>query len=267
MDNPFVGKLTIGQTLDRGIRLYKKTFKTVFLLLVLPFALGVFNMKYILVPDPQHPFAFFTPLYFLSMLLGMWSWIVIIRYIYKVSMEETLEFGAIIRLATWSDLFLIITGIIWYIMLILGMVALVVPFFYILNICMVGMVIVIVEKKYFFNGIGRTFSLTKGKWWKTFVINIVTLLILSVPAGIGMYFFFVPIMKSSMNTASGAAPGGVMTPAAVIGMIVYMVIIALVYPLFVTINVVHYNSLKSEKENIDISQQLDHLGETSEKDV
>jgi hypothetical protein len=266
MDNPFVGKFTIGQTLDRGIRLYKKCFKTVFLLLALPFALGMFNMKHVLMPDPSNPYAAFNLLYFLSMAAGFWSWIVIVRYVHSVSIGEKPDFAAIIRLARWSDLLFIITAIIWYVALAISLVALVIPFIYFLNISVVGVIIVIVERNYFLGGIGRTFSLTRGRWWKTLVINIVTLLIIIIPLGISMALFMGPLMKSSMESlTTTGTPVTTMPLSSIIGMVIYMIVAALITPLFTTINVVHYNSLKSDKENVDLSQQLDTLGGPAEQ--
>ncbi len=268
MENLFVGKFTIGQTLDRGIRLYKKIIGKILILILAPCILGIANMKNFMVHNPENPFAAFNALYFLSMITGFWAWIVVVRYIYRTSLGEDLEFKEIIKLAKPGDFLLIITAIIWYLAMFLSMIALFIPFFYFINIAMVGMVVVIVERKYFLGGILRTFSITKGRWWKTFVINLVTYFIVLAPMTIGIFLLMGSTFKSAMEAPEAFATTGMMpdmTIFNIIGVILYTLAIALIYPLFATINIVHYNSLRSEKENIDLDSQLDSLGETSEK--
>ncbi len=265
MENHFVGKFTIGQTLDRGIRLYKQTIGKVLILILFPCILGILNMKNFMVPNPENPFAAFNALYFLSIIIGCWAWIVIVRYIYETSLGKKLEFGDVVKLAVPSDLLLIVSIIIWYLVLFISMIALVIPFIYLMNISMIGMVVVVVEKKYFFSGISRTFSITKGRWWKTFVINLVTYFIVLAPMAMGGFLLIGPMFKAAMESPQAFATTGMMpdmTITNIIGVVLYTLILTLVYPLFATINIVHYNSLRSEKENADLNNQLDSLGET-----
>ena len=72
-------------------------------------SVGMFNIKHVLIPDPTNPYAAFNIVYFVSLVLGIWSWLVIVRYVHNVSMGEKPDFGTILRLAGWSDLFYIIT--------------------------------------------------------------------------------------------------------------------------------------------------------------
>lgn len=265
MENMFVGTFTIGQTLDRGIKLYKKIIGKVIVLFLISSALGLANMKQMFaVQDPSNPFAGFGPLYFLALLFGGWSFIIVVRYICKVSEGEDPAFGEIIKYFKLSDFLLIITSLVWAVVILISIIALVIPYFYVLNILTIGMIVVINEKKYFFGGVARTFSLTKGRWWKTLVINVVAYLIMLVPIIVSMSLFMGSIFSTAANLESAAATGMMPTsPMAIIGMILYMVSIALLWPLFITISVVHYNSLRSEKENVDLSSQVDALGETA----
>lgn len=262
MDNLYMGQFSISQTLDRGIRLYKQTIGKILLLIGLPFLLGLTNIKAFLAPDPAHPFAAFNGMYIISVITSFWAWIVAIRYVYKKSMGEDPSFGEIIRLARPADLLFILSFFIWYIVLVLGTIALIIPGIYLFNIFMVGMVITIVEKKYFFNGIGRTFKLTKGRWWKTFVINLVSFLIIGTPLFIGASLSMGSLIKQTSVSSAMVITGNVrpeISLIAIICAIAYMVIIAIVYPLVISINVVHYNSLRSEKEHADLNRQLDTL--------
>lgn len=269
-ESKFVGTFTIGQTIDRGILLYKQTIGKTLILLLAPCLLGITNMKSMFHVDPAHPFAVFGPLYFLAIIIGFWSWIIIIRYLYRTSLGEKLEFGAIIRLAKGADFLLIVSGIIWYLLMIVSTLLLLVPVIYVSNLCMVGMIVVIVERKYFFNGIGRTFSLTKGRWWKTFMINAVTFAIVLGPTLAGAFFLFGSTFRAMAENPQAFSTTGMMpdlSMATIIGFVLYMLVIVLIYPLLGTISIVHYNSLRSEKENVDLDRQLDSLGAPAEKNA
>jgi hypothetical protein len=261
-----MGKFTIGQTLDRGIRLYKQTIGKVLLLISAPCVLSLTNTRAILNPDPAHPFSAFNGMYFIALIAGGWAWVVATRYVHKKSLGEDPAFGDIIKFARPADFLLVFSAIIWYAALFLGTIVLIVPGIYLLNICMIGMIIIIVERKYFFNSIGRTYKLTKGRWWKTFVINLVSCLIVGVPVLIGMALFMGPTLRQSLKSPQAVAAGNLapeISMMTILGFIAYMVIIALIYPLLITINVVHYNSLMSEKEHTDLNSQLDTLQASS----
>jgi len=261
MDTPFMGTFTIGQTLDRGFRLYRQTIGRIFIMMAASSLLGLGNVKYMLAPDPLHPFAVFNALYFLSIFGGVFVWIVSIRYVFEKSIGNNPSVGEMLKLARPSDILLIFTAIIWYIAIIIASILLLIPGIYLVNICMIGMILIVVEKNYFFDGIGRTFKLTRGRWWKTFVINLVTFLIVMTPTSIGMILFMGPYFKNFTNTVSSSSavvPPNI-TLFTIIGYAVYVLILALTYPILTAVNVVHYNSLRSEKEHKDLDSQLDAL--------
>ncbi len=270
MDNMFIGKFTIGQTLDRGFRLYKKTLGKSVILLFLPAILGMLNMNNMLsLSGSQNPFAMFTPLYFIALIIGVWAWIIIVRYLYQMSLGNELDFNEVVKLAVPSDFLLMISTIIWGIFMVLCFIALILPLFYVLNIYIIGSIIIVVEKKYFISGIMRTFSLTKGRWWKTFLINLVTYIITIGPMFLSAMLFMGGITRSLLNDPSTLSNTSSvqMTPMVIIGSILYMAVITLIGPLFIAINIVHYNSLRSEKENLDIDSQLDSFGEVTAENV
>ena len=49
------------------------------------------------------------------------------------------------------------------------------------------------------------------------------------------------------------------SPIYLVGALVYTVIVALVTPLYSAVGIIHYNSLRSEKEHTDLENQLDAL--------
>lgn len=266
MESQFVGTFSIGQTLDRGIRLYRIALKRVILLLFAPALFGVFYMSKVIrfQPNPANPFAMFGPSYFFSVIIGVWAWIVITRYLYRISQGEQLELGTALKLATPLDFLYILTYIIFAIIMVLSIIPLGIPFLYLLNISYIAGIIIIVEKEYLFGWLPRVFKLTKGRWWKTFVINIITFLIVFVPVygamalwGIGMGLSMAKSIEAPMDTSTGSMM--MSSPMAVAGAILYFGVIIFVTPIFMTINIVHYNSLRSEKENVDIHKELDDL--------
>jgi hypothetical protein len=63
----------------------------------------------------------------------------------------------------------------------------------------------------------------------------------------------------NMEAATDPSASAVLGPLAWAGAIIYIAAVSLVWPLMMTVNIVHYNSLRSEKENVDIDSQLDEL--------
>ncbi len=263
MDSPFVGVFSIGQTLDRGIRLYKTALAKVIVFLVVPSLFGLYLMPRAMNPNPQNPLALFGPAYFISLFLGLYVWIVTTRYIYHLSLGEEMSVGDILKLAGPKDLLFILTYITATIVMILSMLALVIPFVYLLNLVSIIMIVAVVERTYFFGWLPRAFKLTRGRWWKTFVINVVTFIIFFIPLIVAMSIWGSAAAGSTVAAMESMAEGGTMTshlnPLAYVGAAIYVVTVSLLTPLLITINIVHYNSLRSEKENVDIEKQLDGL--------
>jgi hypothetical protein len=266
METQFIGIFTIGQTLDRGFRLYKAAIKKIFLLLLLPCLVGVFQMTKMMTSGPGG--AAIDPAYLLlnllNMLIWLWVWIIATRYLHEISKGENLSFGKMLRLAGPKDLLYIITYFIFFLILVISLFA-VIPFIYLINISYIAAVVCIIERKYFLDWVGHTFTLTKGRWWKTFVINLIVSVITFVPIIIVMFIWTGAMGAAaysqieSLADPSASRPFSGMSPLFIFGAVLYMLAISLVMPIFMSVNVVHYNSLRAEKENIDIDKQLDDM--------
>jgi nitrate reductase NapE component len=158
----------------------------------------------------------------------------------------------------------IVTGIIWIFALLLSCGLLIIPGIYLANMAyLLAAPICIVERHYFFSGIGRMIRLAQNRWWKTFVINLVTFLIMVVPI-IAAYGFLMWTMIQGSSVFDGTANTETMTKGgfsvlSLVALTVYAAVCALVYPLYSSVGIVHYNSLRSEKESTDIAAQLDSL--------
>ncbi len=266
MSGQFMGVFTIGQTIDRGIKLYKMIFARMFILLLIPMLLMTLPvMKGMAIAGAHSGNGAIGILYLLGAIASGWSYIIMVRYIYVLSIGETVpSFGALLKLATPKDFLFIITGIIWFFTIIIAYILLIVPGIYLTNLAMLlAYPVCIVERRYFFNGIGRIMALGKKRWWKTCAIGSITMLIVLVPFMVG-YLIFIALLVKSMAGSAGISDPETVTKAgfsigAMIGMFIYSAIAALVMPLWPAVAIIHYNSLRSEKESSDLAGQLDAL--------
>ncbi len=255
MSSQFMGVFSIGTTLDRGLRLYKMTIGKVFPILIIPMFIGFipyFNTSSML-NTPR-----ISPLYIIvtiiNFFVGTWAGAVIIRYMQRTIMGETISASQMLKLADGRDFLSIFSYLIWGLLSVVSLFLLIIPFFYFANIMLMGWVLIFVERRYFFDGISRAFFLVKKRWWKTFAINFISFLIMFVPMIIAITIFsFVSALALKGGTSSRIFFLG--------GMVIYGGVIALVAPIFTSIVLVHYNSLRCEKESMDLEKSINEIGE------
>ncbi len=273
MDTQFVGVFSLGKTLDRGLRLFKLAWRKVIPLVLLPFLLGggawiglfqelvnagfiVGNLTYL-------------PLYAIGIILNVlgcaWAWVVSTRYIYKLSIGERPSTSEMLRLATFKDLLLIFTFLLWGFVAFAGIIALIVPYFYIANVMSIGVILSIVESNYFTGGISRTFKLVKNRWWKTLGVNVIAGMVAYIPIMIGMMvliFISVLVIALTQSSESEQTPGILLS----LYQIIYFAMFSLAVPVISSIQIVHYHSLRCEKESFDIESQIEQIGNQSKND-
>jgi hypothetical protein len=278
MSTPFMGVFTIGQTIDRGIKLYKLSIGKLFILLIIPNFLlmspqlmgsSLNSLVSTQSGNATGMLGSLGILWLVSGILYAWAYIVMFRYLYRLTTDQPIaSFGQLIRLAKLKDAKYIITGIIWMVTIMVAFMLLLIPGIYLANLMyLLAAPICIVEGHYFFSGIGRMIRLGKGRWWKTFVINLVTFIIMIVPIG-ASYAFFMWAIVHGMTAFDGAATTEAMTKGGfsligLVALLVYAAICALINPLYSAVGIIHFNSLRSEKESSDLAAQLDSL--SSEK--
>jgi hypothetical protein len=266
MASPFLGVFTVGQTIDRGIKLYKMVFGRMFILLVIPMLFMMSPMYTGMGVSVSSPLAGSLGVFYLvGAVMSVWVTVIIVRGCYNASISGKADsFGTILGLATAKDFLLIVTGVIWFLALAAGFVLLIVPGIYLMNLLMLlGYPVAIVERKYFFNGVGRVMALGRKRWWKTVGVGCITMLIFMVPLGIAYSIFIAAVVNSVAGGAMMADPSVVtktgVSIGAMVGMLLYSVVVAALWPFWAAVSVVHYNSLRSEKESTDIAAQLDAL--------
>jgi hypothetical protein len=203
--------------------------------------------------------------YIVGMFVSAWSYIILVRYIYALSIGETVpSFGALLKLATPKDFILIISVFIWGLAMIVAFILLIVPGIYLLNLAiLLAYPVCIIERRYSFNGISRVMALGKKRWWKTCAVGSITGLIVFIPIMVGYGIFMALLVKNMVGSTVMGDPEAVtkagFSIGAMIGMFLYSVITALVSPIWPAVSIVHYNSLRSEKESTDLAGQLDEL--------
>ena len=267
MENQFVGIFTIGQTLDRGIRLYRLALKKAVILFLVPGILCAYTsfeaFHNVTLVAQKNPFGFLTFSYCLNIIISSYVWVIATRYFFHLSRGSDLPLGQVIRLFKPKDLLYIITFSIVVIITALSFVALIIPFIYFSNLLYVATIIILIERRYFFGWLPRLFFLTKKRWWKTAGINCITFLIVFVPMMVVMIIIstlsFFSAAHAIQQPGMNSSPA-IFSPAVSVTMgVLYGAIVALVTPLLQTVNIVFYNNLLVEKENIDLQQKLDAI--------
>ncbi|MFP4165192.1 MAG: hypothetical protein ACLFQB_14850 [Chitinispirillaceae bacterium] len=271
MATQFVGVFSIGRTLDRGLRLFKLAWKKVIPLMLLPFVLGLgayvgFAREALSTGFSQMQYA---PLYVAGFILNVvgsiWAWVISSRYIYKLSVGENLTTSEMLRLADFRDLLLIITSFLWVAAAMIGFVLLIVPYIYLINLMNIGFLICILERKYFVNGIVRTCELVKQRWWKTAGVNILAGIVGTIPVMAGMMILtFLSVLLLTIFSSNAFSNEQNLPVLMIMYYIAYFALFSLSIPLISSIQIVHYHSLRCEKESFDIESRIDEIG--SEKD-
>ncbi len=264
MSSQFVGVFSIGATLDRGLRLFKLSAAKVMPLILLPFVFGIGAALSFIQGLGKGDYHSSMPLIVTGVILNLigcsWSWVVCIRYLHKLSVGESPTTSQMLRLAGPADLLLLITFFFWGIAGIIGLFLLIIPYLYIINIINVGLILAVVERQYFVNGMMRTFKLVKGRFWKTLVVNLLSGLIAYIPVMIGMILMVV-IMVAVQAFRGSSGSESAMGPAFLaIFYAVYFGLISLSFPVIYSVQLIHYHSLRCEKESFDIESKIDELG-------
>lgn len=110
--------------------------------------------------------------------------------------------------ASWRYVLpLLILAIVAMIIIVLGMLAFVLPGFYLMVVLALAFPVVLIEDKGIFESIGRAFKLINGKWWSTFgllFISSILMYAISLIFIIPFYvFYFLQIFSLTEQTGVG----------------------------------------------------------------
>ncbi|MFW6245701.1 MAG: hypothetical protein ACOC36_07415, partial [Fibrobacterota bacterium] len=75
------------------------------------------------------------------------------------------------------------------------------------------------------------------------------------------------LVSTEGGGATGSSPAASFGILALIGVLIYMLILTLVFPIFTSITLVHYNSLRCEKENFDIEKSIETIGKARAQNI
>ena len=258
MATQFIGAFSIGTTLDRGLRLYKSVLTRVFPFMFIP--LMITYIPYIHDQSALHKTSFNrleAVFLIINIFAGIWAFNITLRYMQKVCLGESPTISEMIGFGRPKDFALIITYLIWGMIMMFSIILLILPIFFISNFIMTGLIVAVIERKFFFSGVSRTFSLIKRRWWKTFAINLISVIIVFVPIVISFTVYGLLLASASTTPESQA-----FSPSVFLGLVFYGLVVALSFPAITSITLVHYNSLRCEKENMDLENTIDKMGKS-----
>jgi hypothetical protein len=97
------------------------------------------------------------------------------------------------------------TYLLLYLLVILGLIALVIPGIYLMNCWSLTGPVMIVEHRFGMTALRRSRQLVTGVWWRTFGIFIVAGLITGVPTGVLLLFWsFIPVFGPILTAGTKA---------------------------------------------------------------
>jgi Membrane domain of glycerophosphoryl diester phosphodiesterase len=254
---PQLRPLSVGEILDAGFKLFRARFGALLLAVLVPvLPLAIVGTIVVALTD-EHYFDVSTTevddsgsaiagnligviLQGLAIALAIAACFKIISAAYlgeETSVGDSLRFG-ISRIAA-----LIVAYILLSVILIVSFFLLFIPFVYFSVKFAMTFPAIVFERKGPFGAMGRSFSLTRGNFWRVlgtlvvvFLLLLVMTIALSVLIGVGLF---------SVESASEAVVAVVYTALNVI-------VIALTYPLFAAILTVIYYDLRVRNEGFDL---------------
>ncbi len=146
----------------------------------------------------QSPFAFvFNPSYIgfliLSMISGLLNYSIIVNFmrLYKEKFPEEITVTEILN-TSWRDVLpLLGLMLVMGILLMLSFIVFIIPGIYFMIALSLAVPVLIFEKEGIFEAMSRSFKLTKGKWWSTFGLLMVSYFLMQAVAMIFIIPFYV----------------------------------------------------------------------------
>lgn len=270
-------KRDIGQVLTATFSFLKITYKYILkdmLLLVSPFFVipGIFlTLQQYDTYTNAYTFGgnrsllLFSPYYYLYILgtiVGMTiAFSIVGNYVYQYNQTGSTEFDVqAVRAAARRDFFkLFITFLLFYLMVVAGVIFLIIPgiYFGVAN-ALGGTNIVLDKNATVGSAFGESRRLINDNWWRTFGLFIITALIVyaftmlfSIPASI--YTFII-----SWHMTKGD-PENYRLPFILFNALAHLAA-CLVAPISVVASSIYYYSLKEEKDQISLVQKIENLG-------
>ncbi len=192
MYSPPSSPLSIGGVIDEGIRLFRASFSRCWLLAVIPGLVLVaftiaFPVSIPLLSALRHPGAVQaeTPRLLALDLLSILLWLVfqgavLARQAAIIRGEESFNFARAVSLGVSRLPQTIVGGVLFFLALVVSMIALLIPALYIVPRLQLWLAAVFVEDAGGATALGSSWRLTQGHWWRAAVILTVAAIIVWV---------------------------------------------------------------------------------------
>jgi hypothetical protein len=261
---PQLRPLSVGETLDAAFRLFRHRFGSLIACVLVP-SVPVFILGTIIVGatdttafDVNAPVnndgeavagrAIDQMLASIAVALGVAACFKVISAAY---LGERAGVGDSLRYSLGRFLPLVGAYIVMVLILIGGLIALILPFFFLLIKLSMTWPALVCERTGPLKSIGRSWRLTRNNWWRVFGILLVTLLILVV-IGIALGLVLGAVLLGSESLGEVAF--------AVLATLVDLVIAAITYPLWAAVLTVVYYDLRVRNEGFDLELLAQGVG-------
>lgn len=241
--------LTISQTVSEGLRVYVRSIPDLALFMLVPSVVAALPSIFANA-NPTAALAFG----FASVVAWAYAGAVATRYCSAVARDPSVQPDPMALLRS-SDGVYALTLVLWLVVCFLSLLLLVIPFIYLSSlVVLLGYPVVFLEGRTGLGGIWRMCALARGRWWKTTGIVTVLSLVLAVPVSL-------VVILSVVGSADAA--GGIerllqnptspltITPLYAASVTVQILVGTFTGPLFIAMGVVHYWSLRAEKQEVD----------------
>jgi hypothetical protein len=262
--------LGVGQVVDRAARLYAGNARRIWLI-ILPFALATqliyLALSFSALPSGTQvangklivPFGSSTSgLNIAAIVQELVSLLIVAQIVNGASLRlysgayfgEDLTTSQILRFTFRKLPALLLLGVIYGLVLLIGLLLIVLPAIYLyVALCVVAPVL-IVEGKGGFDALGRSQELVKGRWWATFAALLLGLLVV-VLVGFGL-----GALVSAIESSGSTSPSAYLLVNALRNLIVQVLLSPITAALVITI----YFDLRVRKEGLDLELLATRLG-------
>lgn len=264
---PELRPLGLGEILDAAFKLYRRHFKTLclsVLAVVVPLAILSTLLGASLSDDPFDPTPESTPgesiggteiaalavSVLIAILLSTLATAAATRAVAVAYLGGSITWQESLRYAVRKLLPLVAVSLLTGLAVIAGFIALILPGIYIGVRLFLASPALIVEDQSATGAMGRSWSLVGGRWWSTFGVIVVSLLLIAIIGGLLNALLIAPLFADSENDLLG----GILTT---LGTIVSNVI---TIPLQAAVLTILYFDLRVRKEGFDLALLAEGVG-------
>ncbi len=256
---------TIGGVLDTTFQLYKTSIGKVWILCLLGAIGGTLPSIYMVfggVGNPADPLAALSmmssPGYWLTnlaaMILSLWSMGAVYAKVHALGTDAELSLGEALMIGLRKAPLLFLTGLLFGIALVIGLVLLVIPGLILMVSLMLCFNLVVIEDKGPVASLTGSHNLVWGNWWRSVAVLTVGFIILMV------VYFAVALVLGVAIPLVGLGSGDPMMFALISGILIGILASVVLTPFYVSMAIALYWDLKLRKEGGDLASRVGALG-------